>query len=862
MAQQAMAEAAYEAAQKLGKAWVDGDWQLLHEASKDSALFIGQLEANGEWAKSTVAGATGTAKLGIVTAFLQVHFKQRGASSQVKPPEVSVNRMTNNLGGLECKVRTEYSRVELYEPDKNGQRVAHRVTRVYEDTMMIDPSNGPGGTFAGCHPSQTPAETVVYAGDGAGVRLIRRPKRDMTVVSQLEPLNTGGDVDSAATTFVWGPAMQGCTNDGSPHQGNSKISIWMANSQGKKVSDCKLVPGLKSLAGTFVQWSEVGKIRVQHELTLFETRFVLNSEVNRNQVPELQQNTEGWALVPAAPALAEPQRSLALSTTQWGVGDDKAEMLRMLKETGLTRPTGMPDYTFVQMLSTRIKKEKMIVYHAGKDFAENNGHAPSHAFKTKVGQCGRYSAVMEMACRANGIPARALCNDTNVPHCNGSGFHVVCEVFIEGAGWVFIEPQGGLLGAGSTDYMLTEGTVPAPDRIADSVRLRGGAKPQEIIHWAFATDDKDGNGSLDKAEASALFSRLFGITSADPLGDNGDGAALLDLIKACDTNHDGRISKEELTKAVMVGPLADWSFLGNLLKIGQSTCGAALIAGETGGAPPALPCLTMQFVHVMCNPVERCKALQELGFGGQGEPPNPMSAASIAKMPGAALGLTYASLVVHDIAPDGSRTQIKNLGPAITKHAYVHEAIPDLGSSHAAGGREECLPSSTGKLCQCCFPPCAVIINQGFDSKCANLSSCLFGCLYTATGCWKPLNDGAVRCVRAPLLLPFLAIPESLNCCGRAGISRSPRHKSASAAALASLCCSIRGARRSQRISARACSGPSTRVRAAGRRCTTPRCTRRLSASRARATTWSGDAAASGRLGDGWVMWGSNEVPI
>lgn len=45
----------------------------------------------------------------------------------------------------------------------------------------------------------------------------------------------------------------------------------------------------------------------------------------------------------------------------------------------------------------------------------------------------------------------------------------------------------------------------------------------------------------------------------------------------------------------------------------------------------------------------------------------------------------------------------------------------------------------TAPACKCCFPPCAVFLNQGCDKPVDILGAYCLGCCYTMA-CWKPAN--------------------------------------------------------------------------------------------------------------------------
>lgn len=156
---------------------------------------------------------------------------------------------------------------------------------------------------------------------------------------------------------------------------------------------------------------------------------------------------------------------------------------------------------------------------------------------------------------------------------------MICEVWIDGAGWIGIEPQAGLLGD-VLDYILTDADgVPGPARIADAEHLRGPPGTAEFVDWAFAQYDTDNDGSLDCTEAGALFAQVglplprqsssplsslllprsagsaqvFGMPSeaANPIG--GGGAAVAELIASCDADEDGRCVVHGLVHGLVSG---------------------------------------------------------------------------------------------------------------------------------------------------------------------------------------------------------------------------------------------------------------------------------------------------------------------
>ena len=72
------------------------------------------------------------------------------------------------------------------------------------------------------------------------------------------------------------------------------------------------------------------------------------------------------------------------------------------------------------------------------------------------------------------------------------------------------------------------------------------AEANKIIDAAWNAYDKDGNGYLDRNEASNLFKELFASEGVQL-----DSAQLDVIIDAVDNNKDEKISKEEMTNLLM-----------------------------------------------------------------------------------------------------------------------------------------------------------------------------------------------------------------------------------------------------------------------------------------------------------------------
>jgi len=127
-------------------------------------------------------------------------------------------------------------------------------------------------------------------------------------------------------------------------------------------------------------------------------------------------------------------------------------MLIALTAIRLQRDAEMPDWLFIQRLALKVSNH--ISYDAGKDAALNAGRPLSGIFESGWAQCGTFSAGLVGACQASDIPARriegvleGLLSDFDFAQA-----HERMEVYLQHVGWVYLEPQGGLL-AYSTGYI-------------------------------------------------------------------------------------------------------------------------------------------------------------------------------------------------------------------------------------------------------------------------------------------------------------------------------------------------------------------------------------------------------------------------
>ena len=131
---------------------------------------------------------------------------------------------------------------------------------------------------------------------------------------------------------------------------------------------------------------------------------------------------------------------------------------------------------------------------AASQKAKNLQRCVSEAMKSGVGECRQYTRILVAACRLHGIPARPVgCvkkKGQGVDYDLGNT-HYVAEVYIDGAGWVTVEPQGGTLGCNVVDGRpggLLPGQIltaaqgcPEPERIADSKVIHGAEEWAKML---------------------------------------------------------------------------------------------------------------------------------------------------------------------------------------------------------------------------------------------------------------------------------------------------------------------------------------------------------------------------------------------
>ena len=223
-------------------------------------------------------------------------------------------------------------------------------------------------------------------------------------------------------------------------------------------------------------------------------------------------------------------------------------------------------------------------------------------------------------------------------------------MYISGIGWCFVEPQGGVLGNNNGRYIICAASqVPSTDQIADGTLLRGLGVTTETLSWAFDPYDIDDNGSLDADECGNLLSDHFGLSTHVSHENN---QALDNLIAACDMDGDGRISKEDLLKAIEAGPLSDGA-TANVLTVDQSLVGAALLRGAKTAEQDASGQLLGSFTFCRMVPgrEEREKMWR---LNGVSDDANSCSLETIAQTSQLTLDMTFESQTHRSINLDGT----------------------------------------------------------------------------------------------------------------------------------------------------------------------------------------------------------------
>eukprot|EP00466_Bigelowiella_natans_P012230 jgi/Bigna1/68919/fgenesh1_pg.7_\ len=418
------------------------------------------------------------------------------------------------------------------------------------------------------------------------VVLMRRPYREIRLASRLVPMESKVKWKDYEKAFVFAGNLMDEEASGSRAQSVSVDIHLTATREGGEVTKVVKISGLKSMTAAIIDMKDISRVRIIHKITQYETRLVSYEAVAKGIASELDDRFE-----PVAPEKLDPkERERYLWNAAVSHAGDSKAMLSELCRRGLHRPEGMPDYFFVQQLARRIYSH--IQYHAGKDM-QNNGKPPSHAFKTGYGQCGRYSAVMVSACRSVGIPARLVTNimrESEVAKWHPSTMHACAEAYIEGAGWVLIEPQNGNIGD-FTNYVATD-TIPPLKTSLDDARVLHpalGGQVDQTVDYYFGRYDKDKSNSIGGRELVDLLKEALAIQGSD---DTQLGSAIDECLHALDVDGDGEIDKKELKAAFLDQRI---NACGRAYTVLQSTCGASLLKLPKASSLSCAKCSTALF---------------------------------------------------------------------------------------------------------------------------------------------------------------------------------------------------------------------------------------------------------------------------
>ncbi len=246
--------------------------------------------------------------------------------------------------------------------------------------------------------------------DDLRVAMVRRPIREIKVMSKLRKVETQADWSPYSHAFVYGwnclgsfgPINQEVKGDkqkvpivaGSGGENAYIVSDGSVGTEGavsivEGSSGLKRVPGLTSMAAGVVPVKEIEKLRMMHHMVNYDVRLVLRQHLEDGTLDELNEGFVEVKKIVGADLDADPElksKFLGSARLQGGVGFTEQQSMDMMKEQlklhGLERPEGMPDFVYVQMLAKKIPG--VIIYDAGKDLVVNSGKPPANAFITKV----------------------------------------------------------------------------------------------------------------------------------------------------------------------------------------------------------------------------------------------------------------------------------------------------------------------------------------------------------------------------------------------------------------------------------------------------------------------------------------------
>ena len=370
-----------------------------------------------------------------------------------------------------------------------------------------------------------------------------------------------GYVGGETKYLVIAPRFRSMETDGVPRCAFHEVTIECE----EKID----IPGLEHFVAALVPKKAIPKTQIVHKYLRLSTQLISQEwhsvPAGWRRTPLVHKQGE-WTAAPVANALD------AMRPTY----DTEQEANRFDAVSKVACEHGFPprgkdekDWHYSrraqQFLNSRVR------YDANSAPGANDAHGPAMCLTSRVAHCGHYAMCYRELLSMGGVLCRVSLGEISSTR---GMCHCVNDVFLEGCGWIPVEPEGdpsAIYGSDHSewgtpsfiqhpqfgvcdDMIITDHLIDYNEHRNDIRILLGSGDgddndPAELtkrIESLFTRFDANKNGVLDMEEARNMMSTLLNVN----VHWSGADTALNEVVHALDLNGDGSVSKEELLTAV------------------------------------------------------------------------------------------------------------------------------------------------------------------------------------------------------------------------------------------------------------------------------------------------------------------------
>ena len=374
---------------------------------------------------------------------------------------------------------------------------------------------------------------------------------------------------TASHYLVIAPLVRSMERDGVPRCALHEVSI---ECEGKVD-----VPGLEHFRAALVPSTSIQETQIVHKFLRLSTQLIAHEDsvpAGWRRTPLVHKKGK-WGVRPTFGALdaLRPGRGEAKSSPD-PFADRFVAISKIASEHGFEpRSKDEKDWHFArraqQFLNSRV------LYDAAAAGASNDGKAPATCIATRVAHCGHFSSAYRELLSMGGVECRSAIGEW----VQSRGMcHCVNDVFLEGCGWIPVEPAKDSTAAYDTDapqwgppsflghpsfgvcddMLITDHFVAYNEHANDAQILLGGgdsgvssprdntAELRNLVDSLFERFDENNSGTLDMHEARKMIATLLNVNEHW----SGADAALNETAHALDLHRDGTVSKHELITSI------------------------------------------------------------------------------------------------------------------------------------------------------------------------------------------------------------------------------------------------------------------------------------------------------------------------